>query len=113
MMRSWLDTARDEPEPDLHELAKRVGRLTPSWGNPSRFYHLRDELADVLHRLANGSPGTPRRPAGPSEVERRLAALARNLASEVERLRRLLATAQMRRRRRQQMPDSRQLSLRF
>jgi hypothetical protein len=108
MMRSRLDTAPDEPELDLHELAKRVGRLTPSWGDPSRFYHLRDELADALHRLANGSPGAPRRPAGPSPQVQRLATLARGLAGEVERLRRLLAAAQTRRRRRLRMPDGRQ-----
>ena len=99
--------------PDLHELARRVGRLAPSWQRPERFYQQRDDLADALHQIARSGPsGAPGRPASPSEVERRFVALARGLAGEVERLRRRLGeAARARPRRRRQAPDDRQMAL--
>jgi len=99
--------------PDLDELARRVGRLAPSWQRPERFYQQRDDLADALHQIARSGPsGAPGRPASPSEVERRFVALARGLAGEVERLRRRLGeAARVRPRRWWQVPDSRQMAL--
>jgi hypothetical protein len=107
-------SGRHEPL-DLHELAQRIGRLAPSWQRPERFYQRRDDLADALHRIARSSPSrAPGCPVGPSEKERRLVGLARGLAGEVERLRRMLAeAARVRPRRRRQGSDSRQMTLPF
>jgi hypothetical protein len=114
MMRSRLDTTHDEPEPDLHELAKRVAQLRPCWTRPEMFFEARSELAHDLRQLArSGSSGSPSRPAGPSPRERKLAALARSLAGEVERLQRMLAEAARPRARRRQAQDGRQLMLVF
>jgi hypothetical protein len=108
-----LDSARDRSPPDLAEIAQRVARLHPNWQQPERFFELRSDIVHDLRRLArSGLPEVPGHPAGPSQKERRLTVLARSLAGEVERLRRLLAEAtrpQLRRRR--QTPDGRQMTL--
>jgi hypothetical protein len=102
----------EPPPPSLDEIARRVGRLAPSWQRPERFYRQRDDLADALHQIARGSlPGALGRVAGPSTREQRLAALLALKNDELARLRRLLAEAQPRPRRQQRMPDGRQLSL--
>ena len=100
---------RSEP-PDLHEIAGRLRRLVPCWQDPTRFYRQRDDLVDHLHRLArNGPPEAPGRPAGPSE-EHRLRTLLVLKNDEIARLRRLLAEARPRPRRRR-VRDDRQLLL--
>jgi hypothetical protein len=115
-MRSCLDDARDGP--DLHEIARQVGRLAPSWQQPERFYRKCDDLADALHRLARrgqeerqkGPETRPRVPLVPPRE--RLAVLARALVVENARLRALLAAAaRPPPRRRRRPPDARQLAL--
>jgi hypothetical protein len=103
----------DPPPPSLDELIRRLARLRPCWTRPEMFFEARSEFAHDLRQLArSGSSGAPSRPAGPSEAERRLVALARGLAGEVERLRRLLGdAARARPRRRRQAPDDRQMAL--
>jgi hypothetical protein len=100
---------------NLDELARRVGRLAPSWQRPERFYRQRDDLADALHQIARGSlAGTLGRAAGPSARERQLAALLSSKNAELAHLRRMLAeAARPRPRRRQRAPDGRQLMLAF
>jgi hypothetical protein len=108
-------SCRDAAPPDLHALARRVQRLIPSWGDPSKFYDQRDGIAHDLRWIArHGSPEAPSRSADPSPRERRLAVLARGLADEVERLRRLLGeAARARPRRRRHEVDHRQLKFTF
>ena len=99
--------------PDLDELARRVAQLQPCWTRPETFFEQRSDIVHDLRQLARKGPsGAPGRPAGPSEAERRLMALARGLAGEVERLRRRLGdAARARPRRRRQAPDDRQMAL--
>jgi hypothetical protein len=101
-----------DPPPSLDELIRRLQRLRPCWQRPESFFEARSELVHDLRRLAGGASGAPSRPAGPSERERRLMALARGLAGEVDRLQRLLAQA-TRPRVRRRAPDDRQLVLSF
>jgi hypothetical protein len=97
--------------PDLDELARRVAQLRPCWTRPETFFEARSDIVHDLRQLARKGPsGAPGRPAGPSEAERRLMALARGLAGEVER-RRLGEAARARPRRRRQAPDDRQMAL--
>jgi hypothetical protein len=113
-----LDDLREEALPDLENLARRVGRLVPNWGNPGKFYALRDDIADDLHRLACwGQEGrqkdtkTRPRASAPSMRERRLAVFVRFQAREIDRLQALLATAaRPPPRRRRRSPDARQLA---
>jgi hypothetical protein len=100
---------------DLHELARQVGRLVPSWQRPERFYRQRDDLADALHRIARRGPSeAPGRPAEPSPREQRLVALARAQQARIVRLERELAQAvRPRPRRRRRTPDGRQMMLIF
>jgi hypothetical protein len=104
-----------DPPASLEEIVQRIGRLTPNWRDPGKFYDLRDGIVDDLHQIArNGPPQASSRPAGLSPREQRLEALARGLAKEVERLRRRLGeAARVRPRRRWQGPDSRQMTLPF
>ena len=101
--------------PSLDELARRVAQLRPCWTRPETFFEQRSGIVHDLRQLARKSPaGAPGRPAGPSERERRLAVLARGLADEVERLRRLLGeAARARPRRRRHEVDHRQLKFTF
>jgi hypothetical protein len=117
-----LDEARDDGlEPDLHDLARRVGRLVPCWQDPARFYRQRDDLADHLHRLARreGQEGRrrglePQPRASLVPTRERLLALARFQAREVDRLRALLAQAcRPPPRSWRRPPDDRQLPLEF
>jgi len=103
-----------DPLPSLDEMIRRLQRLRPCWQRPESFFEARSELAHDLRQLArSGSSGSPSRPAGPSPRERKLAALARSLAGEVERLQRMLAEAARPRARRRQAQDGRQLMLVF
>jgi hypothetical protein len=114
-----LDDLREEALPDLENLARRVGRLVPNWGNPGKFYALRDDIADDLHRLAcwgqegrqRGQETQARASASPVR-ERHLVALVRGLAGENARLRRMLAAAARPSPRCRRRPsDARQLAL--
>lgn len=40
------------PAPRLADLARRLGRLSPDWGNPERYFAERDELHRELRTLA-------------------------------------------------------------
>lgn len=40
------------PIPDLHDLARRIGRLSPDWRNPERYFENRSEIERELRRLA-------------------------------------------------------------
>jgi hypothetical protein len=104
----------DQP-PSLDEVVRRLQRLRPCWQRPESFFEARSELVHDLRRLAgDGLPGSPSRPAEPPPRERKLVALARGLAKEVERLRRMVAeAARVRPRRRRQGLDSRQMALPF
>jgi len=96
-------------------LADKVERLRPDWRDPAAFLAARQEIAQELRRLS-----VPRSPAvirtevySDPELQqriRRLAALAKANAREVDRLRRLLATNRPRPRHRLN-PDLRQLGL--
>jgi hypothetical protein len=109
-MRARRDDVREEPEPDLHELAKRVAQLRPCWQQPEIFFEQRSGIAHDLRRLAGATPSPG--PAGPSEAERRLAALVVLKDAELARLRRLLAqAARPRPRQRRRTPDHRQMAL--
>jgi hypothetical protein len=50
----WRGTGADrEPaERPLAELARRIGRLSPDWRMPERYFERRSELAQELRRLA-------------------------------------------------------------
>jgi hypothetical protein len=37
---------------EVKELARRVGRLSPDWGNPERYFEERDILERALRRAA-------------------------------------------------------------
>jgi hypothetical protein len=100
----------DQP-PSVDELIRWLQHLRPCW-QPERVFEARSELVHDLRRLArDGSSGAPGRPEGPSERERRLAVLARGLADEVERLRRLLGEAARARPKRERPPDHQQIGL--
>jgi len=96
-------------------LADRIERLRPNWSDPSSFLEARGELAREVRTLS-----VPRSPVAiRTEVyvdpdlqqrARRFAALAESNAREVDRLRRLIASARPRPRRRP-TPDSRQFGL--
>jgi hypothetical protein len=104
---------RSEP-PSLDEIARRLRRLTPNWRDAERFYTVRDDLVDHLHRIArSGPPEAPSHPAGPSPQVRRLAALLTLKNDEIARLRRQLAEACRPRPRRRRARDNRQLALSF
>ncbi len=80
--------------PDLHDLARRLARLRPCWNRPEAFFEARSDLAAELRQLARQRPPeTLERAAGPTAKERKLEALARAQAAEIDRLRRLLAEA--------------------
>jgi hypothetical protein len=99
---------------DLHEIARRVQRLVPSWSDPGKFYDRRDQIAHDLRRLArNGSPQAPARPTSRSEAERRLVVLARAQQARIARLEQMLAEAcrSRSRPRRRRVHDERQLLL--
>ncbi|WP_375381743.1 hypothetical protein [uncultured Sphingomonas sp.] len=36
----------------LHELARQIGRLSPDWRNPERYFEQRGEIERDLRRLA-------------------------------------------------------------
>ncbi len=36
----------------VREAARRIGRLSPDWGNPERYFENRDEIERELRRLA-------------------------------------------------------------
>jgi hypothetical protein len=38
---------------EMHRLARRVGRLSPSWRDPERYFEERDELERALRHLAH------------------------------------------------------------
>jgi hypothetical protein len=105
----------------LARCAARLRRLRPDWSNPSRYFLERDELAraielEVAARRQDASPPTfYRQPEPlPDERTRRLAALARFQAAELDRLRKLLAQAgRPRPRQQRRAPDDRQLLLSF
>ena len=40
------------PSPRLADLATRVGRLTPDWRHPERYFENRSEIERDLRRLA-------------------------------------------------------------
>jgi hypothetical protein len=102
----------------LHELARRVGRLRPCWRQPEAFFEERDELARAIELEAAGRrqdaapPNFYREPEPvPDARARRLVALAAFQASEIDRLRRMLAQAARPRPRRRRVRDDRQLAL--
>jgi hypothetical protein len=104
----------------LARCAERLRRLRPDWRDPARFFEERDalartiELEAVARRQDTFPPSFYRVPEPvPDERARRLEALARFQAGEVERLRRQLAEACRPRPRRRRVPDARQLALSF
>jgi hypothetical protein len=104
----------------LARCAERLRRLRPDWRDPARFFEERDalartiELEAVARRQDTSPPSFYRVPEPvPDERARRLAALARFQAGEVERLRRMLAEACRPRPRRRRARDDRQLLLTF
>jgi hypothetical protein len=99
--------------PNLDEVIRRLQRLRPCWQRPESFFEARSDLVHDLRCLAGGVSGAPSRPVGPSERERRLTVVARGLAKEVERLRRMLAEAARVRPRRRPALDGRQMTLPF
>jgi hypothetical protein len=100
--------------PSLDEIARRLRRLTPNWRDAERFYTVRDDLVDDLHRLArDGSSGVPSRPASPPPQVQRLAALARAQQGRIVQLERQLADACRPRLRRRHEADHRQMVLSF
>jgi hypothetical protein len=104
----------DPPPPSLDEIVRRLRCLTPNWRDAERFYTVRDDLVDDLHRLArNGPPEVPGHLAGASPQVQRLAALLVLKNDEIRRLRKLLAEACRPRPRRRRVPDARQLVLTF
>ena len=107
--------SRSDP-PTLDELIRRVARLRPCWTRPEAFFEERSDLVHDLRRLARqgASEGLETRTRVPlvPPRERRLVTLARALASEIDRLRALLAAAaRPPPRRRRRPPDHRQLLL--
>ena len=40
------------PAPRLAELARQLGRLSPDWRNPERYFENRSEIERELRRLA-------------------------------------------------------------
>lgn len=40
------------PAPRIEDLARRIGRLSPDWRNPERYFENRDEIERELRRLA-------------------------------------------------------------
>lgn len=36
----------------VRDIASRIGRLRPDWGNPERYFEERDQLRRDLHALA-------------------------------------------------------------
>jgi hypothetical protein len=104
----------------LARCAERLRRLRPDWRDPARFFEERDalartiELEAVARRQDTSPPSFYRVPEPvPDERARRLAALARFQAGEVERLRRMLAEPCRPRPRRRRARDDRQLLLTF
>jgi hypothetical protein len=103
-----------EPPPSLDEIARRLRRLTPNWRDAERFYTVRDDLVDDLHRLARSSPPeAPGRSAGAPFQMQRLVALARAQQVRITRLERQLAEACRPRPRRRHEADHRQMVLSF
>jgi hypothetical protein len=103
----------------LARCAARLRRLRPDWGNPSRYFEERDELARAIELEAAGRcqnvapPSFHRAPQPvPDERTRHLVALATFQADEIDRLRRMLAQARPRAQPRR-APDARQLALDF
>jgi hypothetical protein len=103
----------------LHELAEQLERLRPNWQRPEAFFDLRADLAARLRDLALSrapqgpwQPPARRRPAilPPPERERRFLALLAAKEAELEQLRRNLASAVPKIRRRR-LADDRQLCL--
>jgi hypothetical protein len=102
----------------LHELAEQLERLRPNWHRPEAFFDLRADLAARLRDIAlSRAPQDlwrppARRPAilPPPERERRFKALLAAKEAELEQLRRTLASAVPRMRRRRGA-DDRQLCL--
>jgi hypothetical protein len=102
------------PSPDLHELASRLARLRPCWQRPEAFFEARSDLAAERRRMARqGPPEALGRAAGPTARERRLEALARSQAAEIDRLREMLAEAAPPRPRQSSKLDPQQLSPRI
>lgn len=102
----------------LHELAEQLERLRPSWQRPEIFFDRRSDLAARLRDLAlSRAPQEPWQPPTrrstilpPPERERRFLALLAAREAELEQLRRALASAVPRVRRRR-VVDERQLCL--
>jgi hypothetical protein len=100
----------------LHELAEQLERLRPNWQRPEIFFDLRADLAAKLRDIAlSRAPQDrwrppERRPAIllPPERERRFRALLAAKEAELEQLRRTLASAVPKIRRRR-LADDRQL----
>ncbi|WP_298809557.1 hypothetical protein [uncultured Sphingomonas sp.] len=40
------------PAPRLADLARKLGRLTPDWRNPERYFENRSEIEREMRRLA-------------------------------------------------------------
>jgi hypothetical protein len=103
----------------LARCAERLRQLRPDWSDPSKYLAERDQIVRLLELEAAGqrrdvvAPNFYRQPEpGPDESTRRLMALLAFKDGEIDRLRRLLAQARPRPRRRR-VHDERQLALIF
>jgi hypothetical protein len=122
VMRPHTVPVSRNPQPSLatslHELADRLERLRPDWRAPEGFFSARAELAarlrDIaLPRLQQGPWRPPVRRSAvlpPPDRERRFQALLTAKEAELVQLRRALASAVPRIRRRR-LADDRQLCL--
>jgi hypothetical protein len=116
--RDGWDVARPTFASALHELAEQLEHLRPNWQRPETFFDRRADLAARLRDIAlSHGPQDPwrppeRRPAilPPPERERRFLALLTAKEAELEQLRRALASAVPKVRRRR-LVDDRQLCL--
>ena len=96
--------------PDLAAAARLVAALRPDWRDAEAFYARRSEALGLLRRAA-AAPCAGCEAAALRDRARRLEALLRHAAAEVARLRRTMASARPKPRRRWAGHDPRQAVL--
>jgi hypothetical protein len=70
-----LAAAAPDPAVELVEIAQALGRLSPDWTRPERFFERRSDLVGRLRALARVSDGVPWPPRPRSLIEQAMAPL--------------------------------------